>query len=39
MDSNNFNLMSVIEQVGKEKNIERDVLISALEAAMLSAAR
>jgi len=39
MDSNNFNLMSVIEQVGKEKNIERDVLVSALEAAMLSAAR
>ncbi len=39
MDSNNFSLMSVIEQVGKEKNIERDVLVSALEAAMLSAAR
>lgn len=39
MDTNHLNLMSVIEQVGKEKNIDRDVLISALEAAMLSAAR
>lgn len=39
METNNLNLMSVIEQVGKEKNIDRDVLVSALEAAMLSAAR
>ena len=29
-----LNLTSVIEQVGKEKNIDRDVLVSALEAAM-----
>src|SRR5688572_12105094 len=34
-----LNLTAVIEQVGKEKNIDKDVLISALEAAMLSAAR
>lgn len=39
MEINNLNLTAVIEQVGKEKNIEREVLISALEAAMLSAAR
>ncbi len=39
MENNPLNLSSVIEQVGKEKNIDRDVLISALEAAMLSAAR
>jgi N utilization substance protein A len=39
METNHLNLMSVIEQVGKEKNIDRDVLVSALEAAMLSAAR
>lgn len=35
----NVNLSSVIEQVGKEKNIEKAVLVEALEAAMLSAAR
>lgn len=34
-----LNLTAVIEQVGKEKNIDKDVLISALEDAMLSAAR
>lgn len=39
MDINQLNLAAVIEQVGKEKNIDRDILISALEAAMLSAAR
>ncbi len=39
MDINQLNLAAVIEQVGKEKNIDKDVLVSALEAAMLSAAR
>ena len=39
MDVNQLNLSAVIEQVGKEKNIDREVLISALEAAMISAAR
>ncbi len=39
MDINQLNLTAVIEQVGKEKNIDKDVLVSALEAAMLSAAR
>ncbi|MES2504987.1 MAG: transcription termination factor NusA [Myxococcota bacterium] len=35
----NLDLKSVIEQVGKEKNIEKEIIISALESAMLSAAR
>lgn len=35
----NVNLGSVIDQVGKEKNIDKTVLVEALEAAMLSAAR
>jgi len=39
MDINQLNLTAVIEQVGKEKNIDRQILVSALEAAMLSAAR
>lgn len=39
MESRNLDLKSVIEQVGKEKNIEKEVLINALESAMLSAAR
>lgn len=39
MESRNLDLRSVIEQVGKEKNIEKEVLINALESAMLSAAR
>ncbi|MBN4077396.1 transcription termination/antitermination protein NusA [Sulfobacillus acidophilus] len=39
MEINQLNLNSVIEQVGREKNITKDTLISALEAAMLSAAR
>lgn len=34
-----LNLAAVLEQVGKEKNIDRQVLISALEDAVLSAAR
>lgn len=34
-----LDLGAVLEQVGREKNIDRDVLISALEDAMLSAAR
>ena len=32
-------LMSIIEQVSRDKGIERDVLISTLEEAMRSAAR
>ncbi len=39
MESRNLDLRSVIEQVGKEKNIEKEVLVNALESAMLSAAR
>ncbi|MDA0712770.1 MAG: transcription termination factor NusA [bacterium] len=39
MEINQLNLTAVIEQVGKEKNIDKEVLVSALEAAMLSAAR
>ncbi len=39
MDISNLNLNAVLEQVGKEKNIDKAVLIEALEAAMLSAAR
>ena len=39
MESNQLNLTAVIEQVGKEKNIDKETLVSALEAAMLSAAR
>lgn len=39
MESKNLDLRSVIEQVGKEKNIDKEVLINALESAMLSAAR
>src|SRR3989338_8355401 len=39
MESRTLDLKSVIEQVGKEKNIQKEVLISALESAMLSAAR
>lgn len=39
MEPKNLDLRSVIEQVGKEKNIEKEVLINALESAMLSAAR
>jgi N utilization substance protein A len=35
----NLNLGQVIDQVGKEKNIDKAQLIEALEAAMLSAAR
>jgi N utilization substance protein A len=35
----NLNLNVVLEQVGKEKNIEREVLVEALESAMLTAAR
>jgi len=34
-----LDLKAVIEQIGKEKNIERSVLVNALEVAMLSAAR
>jgi N utilization substance protein A len=34
-----LDLKAVIEQIGKEKNIERSVLVNALEIAMLSAAR
>lgn len=33
-----FNLASIIEQVGKDKGIDKDVLIDALETAMLKAA-
>lgn len=39
METKHLDLRSVIEQVGKEKNIEKEVLIQALESAMLSAAR
>lgn len=39
MELTRLNLNDVLEQVGKEKNIDRSVLIEALEAAMLSAAR
>ena len=39
MNIDRFNLTTVVEQVGKEKNISKEILISALEAAMLSAAR
>lgn len=39
MDFSSLNLNAVLEQVGKEKNIDKAVLIEALEAAMLSAAR
>ncbi len=35
----NLDLKSVIEQVGKEKNISQELIIGALESAMLSAAR
>ena len=34
-----LNLGAVLEQVGREKNIDKAVLVSALEDAMLSAAR
>lgn len=34
-----LDLGAVLEQVGREKNIDKDVLVSALEDAMLSAAR
>jgi N utilization substance protein A len=34
-----LDLGSVLEQVGREKNIDKEVLVSALEEAMLSAAR
>ena len=37
MDGNNLNF--VLEQVGRDKGIEREVLIEALEAAMVTAAR
>ncbi|MBH1988645.1 MAG: transcription termination/antitermination protein NusA [Myxococcaceae bacterium] len=39
METKHLDLKSVIEQVGKEKNINPDILIGALESAMLSAAR
>ncbi len=39
MELENLNLNVVLEQVGKEKNIDRDVLIDALQSAMLTAAR
>jgi N utilization substance protein A len=39
MDLENLNLNVVLEQVGKEKNIDKSVLIEALESAMLTAAR
>lgn len=39
MDIENLNLTEVIGQVGKEKNLDATILIEALEAAMLSAAR
>ena len=39
MDINSLGLASVIEQVGREKNINREILIEALEEAMLSAVR
>ena len=34
-----LDLNQVLEQVGKEKNIDKKVLVDALEAAMLTAAR
>ncbi|MFZ9886837.1 MAG: NusA N-terminal domain-containing protein, partial [Myxococcota bacterium] len=34
-----MNLNVVLEQVGKEKNIDKSVLVEALESAMLTAAR
>ena len=37
MDGNNLNF--VLEQVGRDKGIEREVLVEALEAAMVTAAR
>jgi transcription termination/antitermination protein NusA len=39
MDLENLNLNVVLEQVGKEKNIDKSVLVEALESAMLTAAR
>ena len=39
MDIENVNLNVVLEQVGKEKNIDKEVLVEALESAMLTAAR
>lgn len=39
MKLEHLDLSAVLEQVGREKNIEKDVLIAALEDAMLSAAR
>lgn len=39
MKLENLDLGAVLEQVGREKNIEKEVLVSALEDAMLSAAR
>lgn len=39
MDNQSLNLKSVIEQVGKEKNLDPALLVEALEAAMISAAR
>jgi len=34
-----FDLKSVIENVGKEKNIDKEVIVGALKEAMLSAAK
>ena len=39
MELENLNLNTVLEQVGKEKNIDKAVLVEALESAMLTAAR
>ena len=39
MELENMNLNVVLEQVGKEKNIEKEVLVEALESALLTAAR
>lgn len=39
MELTRLNLNDVLEQVGREKNIDPAVLIEALEAAMVSAAR
>jgi transcription termination/antitermination protein NusA len=39
MEIENLNLNVVLEQVGKEKNIDKGVLVEALEQAMLTAAR
>ena len=36
---NEANLDMVLEQVGKDKNIDRDVLVQALEQAILTAAK